>query len=78
MSVGIKNKYWTEIIYLANKETVDLFSNILANPDYKNRFVFEAINDLAEKIELKVQDNITNKEITKIDNIKTLRRIMKI
>ena len=76
-SVGVQYKYWTEIIYLRGINTINKFSNIISNMEYKNRFLFEAINELSKTTEIKVQSN-TTKPIMKIDNIRTLKRIMKI
>ena len=78
LSLGIKHKYWTELMCISTSSMIDSFSTILSNPDYKNKFIFEAINDLSEKTNIKVQDNTSNKPIVKIDNIKTLKRIMRI
>jgi hypothetical protein len=76
-SLGIKNEYWTEIIYLCGSNTINRFSSIISNVEYKNRFLFEAINDLSKHVKIKVQKN-TEKPIVKINNAKTLKRIMKI
>jgi len=77
-SIGVKHKYWTEILYLKEKDAIDNFHKIISNPEYKNKFMFEAINDLAKKSEIKIQDNTSSRPIRKIDNIKTLRRTTKI
>ena len=76
-SLGIKQEYWTEIIYLNGFPTVNKFSNIISNMEYKNRFLFEAINELSKSTQIKVQKN-TTKPIVKINNIKALKRIVKI
>jgi choline kinase len=76
-SLGVSDEYWTEIIYLSGPKTVNRFSNIISNMEYKNRFLFEAINELSKSTEIKVQKNNT-KPIMKINSIKTLKRIMKI
>ena len=78
IAIGIKNKYWAEILYLNNQETIDNFYKIVSHPEYKNKFMFEAINDLVRKSDIKVQDNVTHRPIRKIDNIKILRRTTKI
>jgi CTP:phosphocholine cytidylyltransferase-like protein len=76
-SLGIKQEYWTEIIYLNGFPTVNKFSNIISNMEYKNRFLFEAINELSKSTQIKVQKN-TAKPIVKINNIKALKRMVKI
>jgi len=47
------------------------------NPEYKNRFMFEAIDKMSFKNSIRIQENILS-PIIKINNIKTLRRITKI
>lgn len=74
-SVGVKNKYWSEIVYLTSQREVGNFLSIVSNPDYKNRFLFEALNDFNKKNTLKTIQ--ISKPSIKIDNIKTLKRIIK-
>ena len=40
--------------------------------------MFEAINELCKKDNLYIQENITDKPIRKIDNIKVLRKTTKL
>jgi hypothetical protein len=49
--------------------------SIVSNPDYKNRFMFEAINEFNKKFN--VITVRAQKAPLKIDNIKTLKRITK-
>ena len=77
LSVGVKNQYWTELLYLSNKKQIKALYAILSNPEYKNRFIFEAVNELASKNEILVKNNY-KKPIIKVNNIKTLKRITKI
>ena len=70
LSFGIKNKYWCEIFYLHSTIHVQEFCGIVSNPDYKNKFMFEAINDFARKRPIKV---VTTHKVTRIDNIKTIK-----
>ena len=76
-SLGISNEYWTEIIYLRGLKTINKFSSIISNMEYKNRFLFEAINELSKSTEIKVHKH-NEKPIMKINSIKILKRIMKI
>jgi choline kinase len=77
MSVGIKGKLWSEIIYFSNKKVINSFYNIVSNPDYKNRFLFEAINMVLKNNKIFV-NKIDDYPPIKIQNIKTLKRITKI
>lgn len=72
-SIGIKNKYWSEIFYINGQKEINYFLSIISNPDYKNRFLFEALNEFNKKIKLKIVK--MQKPTAKIDNIKTLKRI---
>lgn len=74
LSIGIKNKYWSEIFYLNGQKDIGHFLSIVSDPDYKNRFIFEALNEFNRKTQLKIVK--TQKPPVKIDNIKTLKRIM--
>jgi len=76
-SVGVINEYWAEMIYLCGKSTINKFSNIVSNIEYKNRFLFEAINELSKNTKIKVQKN-TKTTIMNVNNIKILKRVMKI
>lgn len=77
-SIGVRHKYWAEILYLRDQDTIDNFYKIVSHPEYKNKFLFEAINDLVRKSEIQIQNNVTNRPIRKIDNIKTLRKTTKL
>jgi choline kinase len=75
MSPGIKNWYWSEILYLNGHKDISNFYNVVCNPDFKNKFLFEAINEFNKKNKLLT---VKNDSISlKIDNIKTLKRILK-
>jgi len=73
-SIGVKNKYWSEIFYLNGQKEISYFLSIISDPDYKNRFLFEALNEFNKKIKLQIVKS--NKSLLKIDNIKTLKRIV--
>ena len=78
LSLGIKDRYWTEILYLNNPKLINDFYKIVSATEYKNKFMFEAINELCKKDNLYIQENITDKPIRKIDNIKVLRKTTKL
>lgn len=65
---------WSEIIYLHDKDIIDSFKKIISNIDYKNKFIFEALNEL-----IKVKSNIgyfvNQNPVKKISNIKTYHSI---
>jgi len=72
-SLGVKNKYWSEIFFINGEKDIANFSSILYNPDFKNKFMFEAINEFNKKSYIRVIKN--PRESMKLDNIKTLKRI---
>ena len=78
LSLGIKDKYWTEILYLNNTNAVNHFYKIVSATEYKNKFMFEAINELCKKQDLYIQENVIDRPIRKIDNIKVLRKTTKL
>lgn len=70
---GIKNKFWSEIFYINGHKTINNLYSILSNPDFKNKFIFEAINEMLKTTQINVVFN--QKSSYKIDNIKSLKRI---
>tara|TARA_B100002019_G_scaffold98716_3_gene85042 strand:- start:132 stop:878 length:747 start_codon:yes stop_codon:yes gene_type:complete len=77
LSIGVKTDAWTEMLYLSDKKAVNSLYKIVSNPEYKNKFLFEAVNDLLKNNTILAKKNPSN-PIIKIHNIKTLRRITKI
>ena len=63
--------------YLSDKKAINSLYKIVSNPEYKNKFLFEAVNDLLKNNTILATKNPYN-PIIKIHNIKTLRRITKI
>jgi len=72
-SIGLKRNFWTEILYLADDRIIKALYGILSDPEYKNKFIFEALNDIAPKHDIK--DVTLDSPIKKINNIKTFKRI---
>lgn len=65
---------WSEIVFFNNKDILESLRKVLSTPDYKNKFIFEALNELI-KSKHKIRC-ITNKyQIKKINNIKTYHGI---
>ena len=77
LSIGVKTDAWTEMLYLSDKKSINSLYKIVSNPEYKNKFLFEAVNDLLKNNTILAKKNPSN-PIIKIHNIKTLRRITKI
>ena len=74
LSIGVKNQYWTELLYLSDKKIIRSLYTILSKPEYKNRFIFEAINEMPNKHKIIVKKN-EQEPIVKINNIKILKRM---
>jgi hypothetical protein len=74
MSLAVKEKVWTELLYLTGDALIKSFYNMVSKPELKNKFLFEALNIWKGRRQLYVSDNSSD-PIFKIDNIKTLKRI---
>ena len=73
---GIGNK-WAEILFLSNSIIIEQLRKLVSNIEYKNKFVFEALNEIIKtKHRLSVIENIGDK-ILKLDNIKTYHEVRK-
>ena len=66
---------WSEIMFLEGAETIEEFRKIISTPDYKTKFIFEALNELG-KTKHKLT-HVVNEQapLTKIDNIKTYHEV---
>jgi hypothetical protein len=76
LCLGEKKDFWTESVFLRGDETVEKFYNIISNPDFKNKFLFEAINELNRVNQISVNKNI-GAPVLKINNLKSLRETNK-
>lgn len=68
------NKTWSEILFIHNQENVEIIKKIISQNTYKNKFIFELLNEF-----IKLKNNIkcisNKKRINKISNIKTYHKI---
>ncbi len=74
MSLGVKEKKWLELCYLSTRHDVKALHGIVASLEFKNRFLFEAINEFIKS------KNLTTVEIEKIKSykihsIKSLKKV---
>ena len=76
LCLGEKNNFWTESVFLNGADTIDRFYDIVSNPDYKNKFLFEAINELSKTKDIAVKKNLGS-PVKKINNLKSLRETNK-
>jgi choline kinase len=74
LSLAVKDKVWTELLYLNGESLVRSFYNTISKPELKNKFLFEAINTWRGRRQIYLSEN-TGEKIIKVDNIKTLKRI---
>jgi len=65
---------WSEILFLCEDKIIDSLRNLLANMEYKNKFIFEALNDI---ITMKYNISYVKNRypIQKINSIKTYKNI---
>lgn len=73
MSLGLMSSYWCEMMSLVDEKNIRQFMKILSPPEYKNKLLFEAINDLSDKTNIKVVD-ILKPPVKKINNIKSFKK----
>lgn len=76
LSLAVKDKCWTELMYLCGAGMIKSFYQIVSNPEFKTKFFFEAINNWNHRKNVNVYKN-ESEPIIKINNIKTLKRINK-
>ena len=71
---GLEN-IWSEMVFFNSADTIEAFRKIISTIDYKNKFVFEALNDLRKtKHRIKVILN-DQTPLVKINNIKTYHEV---
>lgn len=76
LSLAAKNLVWTELLYITGEPVIRSFYNLVSKPEMKNKFLFEAINNWKGRKQLTISESKDNK-IIKIDNIKTLKGMIK-
>jgi CTP:phosphocholine cytidylyltransferase-like protein len=74
LSLAVKDRVWTDLLYLNGESMVKSFYNTISKPELKTKFLFEAINAWRGRRQLFLSENKDDK-IIKVDNIKTLKRI---
>lgn len=73
---GISN-IWSEILFLNNSDIIDTVRGIISDAEYKNKFIFEALNDLS-RTKHKLSVILNDKQpLTKLSNIKTYHEVRK-
>jgi choline kinase len=72
LTIGIKQNYWSEMLFLHSEKILKDFKELLFMQNYESKLLFEAINQLNYKHKIKVI-NIPN--CVKLNNIKILKRI---
>lgn len=65
---------WSEIIYLNGKDVVESLRRTIVNYESKNRFIFEAINEVIN-MNFNIHCIVNEHKLTKINNIKTYHKI---
>lgn len=64
---------WNEIFYLDTKKEIDFLRKILWSDTFKNKLVFEAINEVKDRY--KIRQVNSNLLVHKIDNVKSYHKI---
>jgi len=74
---GIDNT-WSEILFINSRRMAEDLRRIISEPDYKNKFMFEGLNELI-KSSHEIRSIINNKSpLTKLSNIKTYHKVRKL
>lgn len=68
------SRVWSEIAYMADKSTIECFKKIINNIDFKNKFIFEALNELI-KTKQDMNYVVNTSPVKKINNIKTYHNV---
>ena len=63
-------KTWSEVLFLDNRDVIEAFRKIVVSPESKNKFIFEAINEMI-KIKYPIKCIKNQYPVKKISNIKT-------
>ncbi len=74
LSLAVREKSWTEILYLSGDKSIQSFYNVVSKPEFKTKFFFEAINSWSHRKSLVTKQN-ESEIIVKVNNLKTLKRI---
>ena len=74
LSLAVSDKIWTELTYLTGENIIQSFYNVVSNPEYKNKFLFEALNQWSGRKQIKTIEN-QGSPIVKINTIKTLKEV---
>lgn len=74
LDFGVGDLCWTEMLYLDGQKSVNDFYSIIDCEEYKNKFLFEAINKLTSKCRIKTYEN-KRKEIIKLDSAIKLKEL---
>jgi NDP-sugar pyrophosphorylase family protein len=74
LSLAVKDKVWTDLLYLNGEVMIRSFYNTISKPELKTKFLFEAVNAWRGRRQLYLSEN-KDERIIKVDNIKTLKRI---
>ena len=74
LSLAVSDMKWTELTYITGENIIQSFYNTVSNPEYKNKFLFEAINSWTGRRQVCLKKN-SGDPIVKINTIKTLKRI---
>lgn len=74
LSLAVKDKVWTDLLYLNGDSMIRSFYNTISKPELKTKFLFEAVNAWRGRRQLYLSEN-KDEKIIKVDNIKTLKRI---
>ena len=74
ISFGLPN-LWSEIFYMSNEDAIEQLRKIVSHEQYRDKFVFEALNEFNRTSRYGMEQHYTKGEVVKINNIKTYHKI---
>jgi len=72
LTIGIKQNYWTEMLFLGIEKSIKELREILFTDNFKNKLFFEAVNKLNSNQTIEI---IKTSQCAKLNNAKTLKRV---
>ena len=71
-------KKWSEVLFLSGYSAIETMRKVISNIEYKNKFIFEALNEMIKTKTLFESIENIGRPIIKISNIKTYHEVSKI
>ena len=75
---GLDTK-WSEVTFLSGQKVIESLRRIVSMPDYKTKFIFEALNELTRTTKYRLGSLLNDVcLVEKVNNIKTYHKVRKL